>query len=140
LDGVTVMLAGAPVGVSGSTSQTTSGGAATFSNVSVPQLASGETLTAKVQLNPSAGFLMAGTLPFKVVAAPAITLPKPGSKLNGATVVFQWYGGAPFNLYKFSLGTTGPGSSDLYVSSPTASTLVTISKVPLKGKTVYARL
>jgi hypothetical protein len=62
--------------------------------------------------------------------------------LGTSNVKFTWSAGIDASQYQLWLGLTGPGSSDLYTSgwlaAPTTST--TVTALPAKGATVYARL
>ncbi len=74
---------------------------------------------------------------------PALTSPVPGSTLTGPTVTFTWSRGAGPTAYKFSLGTTGVGSGDLYhsnVHDDITSTSALVSGIPTRGAKLYARL
>jgi hypothetical protein len=76
-----------------------------------------------------------------VTGAPAtITSPTPDSTLGTSNVVFTWTTGAGVTAYGLWLGLSGPGSSSLYSSGSTTATSVTVSSLPGKGATVYARL
>jgi hypothetical protein len=66
--------------------------------------------------------------------------PAPGSVLTGSGVTFTWTTGAGVTAYGLWLGLSGPGSSSLYSSGSTTATSVTVSSLPGKGATVYARL
>jgi len=72
----------------------------------------------------------------------AIASPASGSVLGTSNVKFTWSAGIDASQYQLWLGLTGPGSSDLYTSgwlaAPTTST--TVTALPAKGATVYARL
>jgi subtilase family serine protease len=71
----------------------------------------------------------------------AMSTPVPGSTLGTSAVEFTWtpgYGATEYNLW---LGLSGPGSSSLYTSGwLTATTSTTVTSLPAKGATVYARL
>src|SRR4029077_20698379 len=43
-----------------------------------------------------------------------LTSPAPGSSLSGATVTFTWTAGVSAIQYSLSVGTTGPGSFNVY--------------------------
>jgi hypothetical protein len=71
----------------------------------------------------------------------SLTSPAPGSTLTSSTnVQFQWNAVAGVPLYQLWIGTTGPGSSDLYQSGWTANTSVTVPSLPSNGVIIYARL
>ena len=71
---------------------------------------------------------------------PTIISPTPGTTLYTNTATFTWGVGTGVTQYKLDLGTTGPESSDIYAGSPTTSTSVTVTDIPLNGGTVYATL
>ena len=68
-----------------------------------------------------------------------MSTPAQGSTLGTSNVTFTWTtsGATEYNLY---LGLSGPGSSSLYVSGWSTSTSATVTSLPAKGATVYARL
>jgi hypothetical protein len=58
-------------------------------------------------------------------------------------VTFSWSAGGGVTQYEFRLGTTVPGSSDVYNSADAATTSLTtglVSGIPTYGVTLYARL
>jgi hypothetical protein len=71
-----------------------------------------------------------------------LTSPTPGSTLTSASATFSWTAGGGVTEYEFRLGTTGPGSSDVYNSTETPTTALTTGAitVPTNGATLYARL
>jgi hypothetical protein len=54
-------------------------------------------------------------------------------------VEFQWSTGTAVTLYQLNLGTTAPGSSDLFFYKG-AATSANVSSLPANAVTVYARL
>ena len=73
----------------------------------------------------------------------ALTAPAPGSTLTGSSATFTWSAGQEVTLYEFRLGTTGPGSTNLYNSAEATTTALTsglISNIPTTGAKLYARL
>ena len=73
----------------------------------------------------------------------ALTSPAPGSILTGSSASFTWSAGTGVTLYEFRLGTTGPGSTNLYNSAEAGTTALTsglVSSIPTTGATLYARL
>jgi hypothetical protein len=84
----------------------------------------------------SSTFIESGT------ATPAaLTSPTPGSTLSGsAATTFTWTAGVGATNYVLRLGTTGPGSSDLYDSGETTALNATAGPVPSNGVTVNATL
>jgi streptogramin lyase len=71
----------------------------------------------------------------------ALTSPTPGSStlLGTSSVEFQWSTGTAVTLYQLNLGTTAPGSSDLFFYKG-AATSANVSSLPDNAVTVYARL
>ena len=73
------------------------------------------------------------------------TLSAPGSNTGTtpptllASQQFTWTGGVGPTAYQLLLGTTGAGSSNLYVGAETMATSATVT-IPSKGATVYATL
>jgi hypothetical protein len=74
------------------------------------------------------------------LAQSEITSPAPGSTLTGATVTFTWTPSSGASGYSLWLGTTGPGSNNLYNSHETTATSATAKGLPTTGATIYARL
>ena len=73
----------------------------------------------------------------------ALTSPTPGSTLTGSSATFTWSAGVAVTMYEFRLGTTGPGSTNLYNSAEAGTTALTsglISNIPTTSATLYARL
>ncbi|HEY1901242.1 MAG TPA: protease pro-enzyme activation domain-containing protein [Terracidiphilus sp.] len=66
--------------------------------------------------------------------------PTPGSTLGASNVTFTWTAGTGVTQYTLWLGTSGPGSSSLYTSGALTTTSTTVTSLPAKGATVYARL
>jgi sugar lactone lactonase YvrE len=72
--------------------------------------------------------------------APVLTSPTSGSTLGTVGVPFTWTTGAGYADYQLWLGTSGPGSSSLFVSGSTTATSVTVPNLPKNGVKIYARL
>ena len=69
-----------------------------------------------------------------------ITSPAPGSTLPGSTVQFSWSGGGDYAYpYSLKVGTTGPGSEDVYSGNVSGSSQ-TVTGIPTTGGTLYVRL
>ena len=76
-----------------------------------------------------------------VSQAPAVlTSPGPGSALPGTGVTFTWTAATGATDYEFFVGSTGPGSFNLYYSGNTMATSAAVDGLPANGLTVYARL
>jgi len=63
-----------------------------------------------------------------------------GSTLAGTAVTFAWDAGAGASQYHLYVGTTGPGSADLYSQNAGAQQSRAVSEVPTDGRTIYVRL
>jgi hypothetical protein len=70
----------------------------------------------------------------------AMISPTSGSTLGTSGVVFTWTTGTNATEYNLWLGLSGPGSSSLYASGWLTTTSTTVTSLPAKGATVYARL
>jgi sugar lactone lactonase YvrE len=66
--------------------------------------------------------------------------PTPGSTLGTSNVLFNWTAGTGATEYDLWLGLSGPGSSSLYTSGWLTTMSTTVTSLPAKGATVYARL
>jgi N-acetylneuraminic acid mutarotase len=71
---------------------------------------------------------------------PALTMPAPGSTLPGSTVAFGWDPGAGPTRFVLRLGTTFPGSLDVYSGASTTAASVQLTTIPTNGAKLYARL
>jgi len=80
-------------------------------------------------------FTEAGTYTLAALASPAA-----GSKLSGSTATFTWSPGAGPTMYTLYLGTTGPGSHDVYNSGSLSGTSVTASGIPTNGGQLFGTL
>ena len=74
------------------------------------------------------------------VTLAALTYPAPGSVLLGSSATFQWSAGNGPTAYRLRLGTSGPGSGNLFESGATTDTSVAVDDLPTNGVPVYARL
>ena len=73
----------------------------------------------------------------------ALISPTPGITLTGSSVTFTWTAGGDVTMYEFRLGTTGPGSTNLYNPGEVGTTALTsglISNIPTNAAKLYARL
>jgi hypothetical protein len=70
----------------------------------------------------------------------AITTPNPSVGLTGAEQIFNWTHVTGATGYSLWLGSTGPGSSDLYISHETTGTSTTVNWQLTSTVVVYARL
>jgi uncharacterized repeat protein (TIGR03803 family) len=77
------------------------------------------------------------------IGAPTVlTSPTPSSTLAGGPVTFGWTPGDGATGYALWIGSTGPGSDNLYYSGEKASTVTSlvVSGLPVNGETIYVRL
>jgi hypothetical protein len=76
-----------------------------------------------------------------VVGSPATMISPTGdSTLGTSNVMFSWTAGKGVTEYNLWLGLDGPGSSSLYISGWLPTTSTTVTSLPAKGATIYARL
>jgi serine protease len=66
--------------------------------------------------------------------------PAPGSVLPGPTVTFTWTAGTAATRYFLYVGSTGVGSSNLYISGATGARSATAGRLPINGELVCVRL
>ena len=80
-------------------------------------------------------------LVLEVVPARAeLTSPAPGTTLPGGVVTFNWSAGVGAQQYSLSVGTTGPGSFNVYSQGQGTSQSATVNRLPVDGSPVYVRL
>ena len=72
--------------------------------------------------------------------AAVLTSPTPGSTLAGSSVTFSWTKGTTVQFYSLWVGTSGPGSSNVFDSGNVTTQSATVSGLPTAGQTVYVRL
>jgi hypothetical protein len=72
--------------------------------------------------------------------AAAMISPAAQSTLPGAAATFTWTAGTGVSQYWLYLGTTGPGSKDIYSQSTGLNRYQAVSNVPTTGGSIYARL
>jgi predicted outer membrane repeat protein len=75
-----------------------------------------------------------------ITPTPTVGTGTPGTQLPGTSVTFVW---TPSNIvthYELWLGTTGPGTTNLYDSGYVTATTETVGGLPSNGQKVYARL
>jgi hypothetical protein len=70
----------------------------------------------------------------------ALIAPTPGRLLSGSSATFTWTAGGGVESYQLYLGTTGTGSYDLYDSGHTPALSASVTGLPDKVQTIYARL
>jgi hypothetical protein len=125
------------VGSSDVSTVTTSGTSALVSNIPM----TGGTLYVRLQYLVNASWYQVDYTYTESGAAakPTMTSPTPGSTLGGSTVTFQWTAGTGVSEYRLRVGTTGVGSSDVYVGT-SPNTSATVTGIPANGLTLYVRL
>jgi len=127
--------------LSGTTMASFLSGTATFSNLLINSVTSGDKLIATLALNPAIKLTVQSTAFGAQTTLPAeLTSPTPGSVLDGTHVTFIWTPGTGATEFDLWLGLSGPGSSSLYSSGVTSATSATATNLPTRGATVYARL
>lgn len=93
---------------------------------------------------PGDGTLSSSVSPSIIVAAVApsvLNAPSPAPSPDlGTSETFTWTAGSGPTKYDFHLGTSGPGSIDLYDSGPTTVLTSPAVAIPSNGYTVYARI
>jgi streptogramin lyase len=62
------------------------------------------------------------------------------STLSGSGQTFTWSAGAGVSKYGLRIGTTSPGSDDIYNAFPTTALTASVSGIPTSGATLYVRL
>jgi hypothetical protein len=83
-----------------------------------------------------------GTAAVTVTATPqgVLLTPAPGSVLTGTSATFSWTSAPGAVNYELFLGSTGPGSYNVYYSGNLTATTLAINSLPINGETIYARL
>jgi serine protease len=117
--------------------------ATTALTVSVTGLpVNGETIYARLYTIYSSSFEVFSDYTYTAAtgATAMLTSPSPGGSLPGARVTFTWSPGTGVTDYRLWLGSTGPGSNNLYQSPETPGFSVTATNLPVNGETIYARL
>ena len=101
----------------------------------------GETIYVRLYTNFN-GTLLYNDYTYTAVpqAQATMTSPAPGSTLPGTGVTFTWTAAAGATDYELFLGSTGPGSLNLYYLGNTLATSATIGGLPANGETIHARL
>ena len=72
-------------------------------------------------------------------AAATMTAPVPGSLLTGSSATFIWTTGSVVAQYDLRVGTTGSGSSNLFIGTVTGQSQ-SVTGIPTTGGTLYVRL
>jgi hypothetical protein len=127
----------------GSSSLYTSGWLTTTSTTVTSLPANGATVYARLYStiggkNQYIDYTYTESVPAGVPAT--MSTPAPGSTLGTSDVQFTWTTGTGVTEYQLWLGLSGLGSSNLYTSGWLMTTSTTVTSLPAKGATVYARL
>ena len=142
-------LSGTPTGSVTFWNGATNLGAGTLSAAGVATLATTTLPAGALALQasyPATGnFLASNSVPFNqtVDSMAVLTSPAPGITLTGTSATFSWTAGVGDTKYEFRLGTTGPGSRDVYNAAEATTTALTtgvVSGIPATGATLYARI
>ena len=102
-------------------------------------------LVAALQITPAAitpPYILSASALFDTTSpsTPAsLSTPTPGTTLTGTSVAFTWAPGTTTHV-ELWIGTTGPGSTNLYNSGSVTVTTETVSNLPSNGQPVYVRL
>jgi len=112
-------------------------------SASVPYLpTNGETLYVRL-FSLTGGFWLYNDYTFTAFTGTPATLNpiSGGTTLSGATQIFTWNAGVGVTQYSLRIGSTGPGSTDLYYGPNQSTNLsATVTRLPVNGETVYVRL
>jgi len=145
---VTATLSGTPTGSvtfwNGATNLGTGTLSAGMASLTTSALPAGN-LTLQVSYAGAGNFLATNSAPFDqtVDSKAVLTSPAPGITLTGTSATFSWTAGVGDTKYEFRLGTTGPGSRDVYNAAEATTTALTtgvVSGIPATGATLYARI
>lgn len=77
---------------------------------------------------------------FTAVTPSSIASPVSSSVFPGSSATFTWAPSPNATGYALWMGTSGPGSSNLFYNQENSATAVTVSNLPAKGAPVYVRL
>jgi len=136
-----VTLSDASSTLSGTTTENLSSGVATFPSVSFTAVGLNTQLIATMALNASVNLVATAGTTTTVSPVPAVlAAPSPGTTLPGPVDTFSWSPVTGATAYSLWIGTTGPGSHDLYTSGAQTVTSVKVADLPTNGATVYVRL
>jgi uncharacterized repeat protein (TIGR03803 family) len=108
-----------------------------FSAIALPT--NGETIYARL-ITSFNGTLAYSDYTYTADTHAVMTSPAPGGLLPGKTVTFTWSAAVGGTYYELWLGSTGPGSYNLYNSLRQTVTSITVGGLPNNGETIYARV
>ena len=74
------------------------------------------------------------------VTPAALTAPAPGATFTTTSATFTWNAVPGVTNYELFLGSTGPGSYNVFYSGDQTVTALNVTGLPVNGETVYARL
>jgi hypothetical protein len=116
--------------------------ASTVTSLTPPGLpTNGETLYVRLitYYGSNSGFI---NYTYTAATQATMTTPAPSSRLAGSSVTFSWAAAANATGYALWIGSTGPGSDNLYYSGEKATTVnsLTVNGLPTNGETLYVRL
>jgi hypothetical protein len=106
-------------------------------------LAANTTYYYQVQVTTAGGTTTGAVQSFTTTAVnglATLTAPAPGSTLTGSSATFIWSPGTGPTEYALWIGTTGVGSSNVYIQSGTTATSQAVTDLPTNGTTIYVRL
>jgi len=70
----------------------------------------------------------------------SLTAPTPGTTFNSTSATFTWTTSPGSTNYELFIGSTGPGSYNVYYSGNVTATSAAVSGLPVNGEKLYARL
>lgn len=146
IGGATVTMAASEGTLNGTTSETATGGTATFYGISIAQQETNDTLIATLPLNPNLSTPLSITTQSYAFnlpqSAPGLTNPTPGSTLTSSNVTFNWSSGSGVTAYQLRIGSElyGDDSQDVYASPVLTGTSVNVTVMPTNGERLYVRL
>jgi hypothetical protein len=102
----------------------------------------GETIYARINTIYAGGASFSNDYTFTAASVPMamLTTPTPSTTLSGSKVTFAWTAGTGATGYSLWVGSSGPGSDNLYVSHEITALSATATNLPTNGATVYVRL
>jgi hypothetical protein len=102
--------------------------------------ANGETVYVRITTDYN-GLVAHNDTTYSAAKQAVLTTPTPGATLSGSAVTFDWNpGSAGATLYELSVGSTGVGSANLYISGWKNETSQAVTGLPTNGVTLYVRL
>lgn len=99
----------------------------------------GETIYVRLITNYS-GTWVHNDYTYTASTAAAMTAPAALSTFTGPSVAFTWTAAPGATGYYLWIGSTGPGSNNIYNSAPKTVTTYTFTQMPTNGEPIYVRL